>query len=313
MYFGSVRFFKNLILLVVIVLIAIPAALALWFGYASTTQGRTVSELTEENTSLSTQNSNLTAENATLAEKNELLARTSFFVSADPIDYQELYPDFYAEDTSTERTVSENTVYLTFDDGPSPRTPEVLQILADADVKATFFVVGKTDDQSNQWMRDIVEQGHTIGMHSFSHNYEKIYASVEAYLDDMDQLYHLIKDTTGVTPSVFRFPGGSINSYNGAVYQEIIAEMLRRGFVFYDWNVAASDATSKKLDSGDILTNVLGGAKNKSRCIVLMHDSKPMTVTRSALADVIRELRDMGFTFDKITPDVLPVTFSYIN
>ena len=118
---------------------------------------------------------------------------------------------------------SRKTVYLTFDDGPSARTPEVLKILEEYGVKATFFVVGKDTEQSKQWMRDIVAAGHTIGVHSFTHDYREIYSSVEDYLDDFAKEYALIEEVTGVPPQIFRFPGGSINAYNGHIYQEIVA------------------------------------------------------------------------------------------
>ena len=103
---------------------------------------------------------------------------------------------------------------MTFDDGPSTRTDEVLAVLARENIKATFFVVGQTSETNLQRIRDIVNQGHTIAMHSYSHDYTKIYASVEAFLDDMYRVFSQIRDATGVAPTFFRFPGRSVNSYN---------------------------------------------------------------------------------------------------
>ena len=126
--------------------------------------------------------------------------------------YQALYPDFYAPQTYSATSSPDNTAYLTFDDGPSGNTDIILQTMQEENVKATFFVVGTDNADNLARMRRIVQEGHTIGMHSYSHSYKKIYASVEAFLKDMYQVFNLIKDTTGVTPTCFRFPGGSINS-----------------------------------------------------------------------------------------------------
>ena len=224
--------------------------------------------------------------------------------------YQELYPDLYIEGTPA-GNVREKTVFLTFDDGPSPRTDEVLAILEQEQVKATFFVVGPDTAARREQLQHIAAAGHTIGVHSASHEYKKIYASVESYLDDFYQVWTMVKEATGIAPAIFRFPGGSINSYNRGVYQEIIAEMLRRGFVYFDWNVSSGDATSKPLPAGAILQNVVQGAGKMSRPIVLMHDSSPRATTVSALPDMIAAFKARGYAFASLTRDDLPVTFGY--
>lgn len=131
----------------------------------------------------------------------------------------------------------DNAVYLTFDDGPSARTDEILEILDKYGVKATFFVVGANEEGDLERMQKIVAAGHTLAIHSYSHDYKKIYASVEAYLEDFNQMFCQIYEATGVKPQIFRFPGGSVNSYNVGIHQQLIAEMTRRGFVYFDWNV----------------------------------------------------------------------------
>ena len=224
--------------------------------------------------------------------------------------YEDLYPDFYAPQELTASNATAGVIYLTFDDGPSARTDEILAVLARENIKATFFVVGQTSQANLQRMRDIAEQGHTIAMHSYSHDYRKIYASVEAFLDDMYQIFNQIRETTGVTPTFFRFPGGSVNSYNYSIYEDIMAEMLRRGFVPCDWNMSAQDATAKPLPVSDIVANVLR-TSNRSRGVVLMHDSAARTTTVEALPEVIRQLRALGFRFEKLTPDVKPIVFGY--
>lgn len=225
-------------------------------------------------------------------------------------DYTQLYPDLYAEPWEGEDVLGEKTVCLTFDDGPSENTDRILKILDRYQVKATFFVVGKTDEANQQRMRDIVAAGHTLGIHSWSHNYGEIYDSVEAYLDDFHQLYQWIYEVTGVKAQVFRFPGGSINGHNRGTYQEIIAEMTRRGFVYFDWNASAQDATARPAPAASITANCLKGV-GRSLAVVLAHDSAARTTTVDALPAVIRGYRDAGYTFAPLTPGVRQIIFNY--
>ena len=223
--------------------------------------------------------------------------------------YQALYPDFYAPQTYSATSSPDNTAYLTFDDGPSGNTDIILQTLQEENVKATFFVVGTDDADNLARMRRIVQEGHTIGMHSYSHSYKKIYASVEAFLKDMYQVFNLIKDTTGVTPTCFRFPGGSINSFNKAVYKDIKAEMIRRGFVPYDWNVSSGDASTTKYTPEQLTGHVLNGIGSKSRIIVLMHDSSSKENTAQAVRQIIIGIREKGFIFAPLDYQTKPILF----
>ena len=294
MYFGSVRFFKNMILLAVIIMIIIPTVTSIRYK-----------SMYEE----------------TLQEKDNILAveklgfddlyHSEDRLSFDKPGYQNLYPDFYAPQSIDTTEAPDKTVYLTFDDGPSARTYEVLDILDEYGIKATFFVVGKTDEFSLQAMKDIVSRGHTLAMHTYSHEYKKIYSSVESYLEDMNKIFNLIKETTGVTPTYFRFAGGSINSHNYSIYQEIISEMLRRGFIPCDWNVSSGDASSVLLSSATITNNVLTGTLKTNRAVVLMHDSYSHTSTVQSLPAIIENLKESGYSFDKLTPQTKPVLFTY--
>lgn len=223
--------------------------------------------------------------------------------------YQALYPDFYAPQIYSANSAPNKTAYLTFDDGPSGNTDIILQTLQEENVKASFFVVGTDDADNLARMRRIVQEGHTIGMHSYSHSYKKIYASVEAFLKDMYQVFNLIKDTTGVTPTCFRFPGGSINSYNKAVYKDIKAEMIRRGFVPYDWNVSSGDASTTKYTPEQLTGYVLNGIGSKSRIIVLMHDSSSKENTAQAVRQIIIGIREKGFIFAPLDYQTKPILF----
>lgn len=225
-------------------------------------------------------------------------------------EYTQLYPDMYAQPWEGETITGGKTVCLTFDDGPSANTDKILAILEEYGVKATFFVVGKTGEKDQQRMRDIVAAGHTLAVHSWSHDYHQIYASVETFLDDFHRLYEWIYEVTGVYPQVFRFPGGSINGYNRGTYQEIISEMTRRGFVYFDWNASAQDATVKPLAVSVITENCLKGV-GKDLVVVLAHDSAARGTTVEALPFVIEGYQEAGYRFAALTPGVTPVIMEY--
>lgn len=227
--------------------------------------------------------------------------------------YQDLYPDLYARPHEWNSVDKKKVCYLTFDDGPSARTPEVLKILEEYGVKATFFVVGKDTEQSKQWLRDIAEAGHTIGVHSFTHDYREIYSSVEDYLDDFAKEYALIEEVTGIPPQIFRFPGGSINAYNGHIYQEIVAEMTRRGFVYFDWNRQSGDAVRNSPSAAVLTRNALDKLGTSSRVILLMHDSRSHANTVSSLPAVIEGYQNAGYTLEALTPEVRPIVYAYPN
>ena len=304
-YIGSVRFYKHLILTVLFLLVTVPWIFVgcLFFDNRNAEQ-----EIVKLEGMLDSYMMAVSEETQEIEEEiiNEsILTETPY--------YQELYPDFYAPQALSLSEYCDDTIYLTFDDGPSPRTPEVLEILRDKNVKATFFVVGQNDEQSLQWMRDIVAEGHTLGMHSYSHKYKEIYSSVEAYLDDMYKMYSQIKETTGVTPTVFRFPGGSINAYNTSINQEIISEMLRRGFVPYDWNISSEDAAATPPSAQTIVSSVSAQAQRVNRGVVLMHDSDYKYTTVAALPELIDALTEQGYTFSEIKPETHPIVFQYQN
>lgn len=225
-------------------------------------------------------------------------------------EYTQLYPDFYAPVWEGERVDGGKVCCLTFDDGPSPNTDRILETLDRYGVKATFFVVGKTGAADQERMRKIAAAGHTLAMHSWSHEYRKIYASVEGFLEDYYKLYQHIHEVTGEYPRIFRFPGGSINGYDRGVYQEIIAEMTRRGFVYYDWNASAQDATIHPRPAWEITADCLKGV-GKDLVVVLAHDSAARGTTVDALPAIIEGYQNAGYTFTALHPGVKPVTMGY--
>lgn len=308
-YFGSVRFFKNLILLAVIVLIALPTGVAIHLN----TRLRSTDQNLVEQRELPLYFNNPDAASDLEANLPQAAGKWTNPDAVQPESpYADLYPDFYAPQELTANLRETGVLYLTFDDGPSARTEEILDILSEKNVKATFFIVGFQDEAKKDILRRIVSEGHTLAMHSYSHDYKKIYASVEDYLGDMYQIFSLIQESTGVTPTLFRFPGGSINGYSHGIYQELISEMLRRGFVPFDWNISSQDAASNRpVPAETLLNNVISGAANVRRGVILMHDSAAKTTTVQALAPAIDRLREQGFELKALTPEVLPILYSY--
>lgn len=175
-------------------------------------------------------------------------------------------------------------------------------------------MVGANEEGDLERMQKIVAAGHTLAIHSYSHDYKKIYASVEAYLEDFNQMFCQIYEATGVKPQIFRFPGGSVNSYNVGIHQQLIAEMTRRGFVYFDWNVANGDAVFSKIQPSSTLTaNALKGVGTARRAIILMHDSSAKTTTVEALPAIIEGYLEAGYSFAALTPSTRSVTFSYLD
>ena len=211
------------------------------------------------------------------------------------------------EQEETEFFDGQKRVYLTFDDGPSANTEAILEVLKEYNVKATFFVVGKEDEASLEAYRKIVEEGHTIGMHTYSHQYSTIYQSVEAFSKDMERLQSLLKRVTGEDVKIFRFPGGSSNMVSNIKMQEFIKYLNQKDIIYYDWNVSSGDATSKYLEPEELVENVLRDVRIYNTSIVLMHDAANKPNTVEALGDMIEELQAMEIEILPITENVKPI------
>ena len=185
-------------------------------------------------------------------------------------------------------------VYLTFDDGPSSNTAAILDVLQAYDVKATFFVIGKTQPQYASLYQRIVDEGHTLGMHSFSHKYDEIYASEDAFWEDLSRLQEFLYDTTEVWPRFYRFPGGSSNQVSSIDIGGLARELTQQDIYYLDWNVSGGDATNKELTPRQIADNVVRDVKKYKTAVVLLHDTNDKTATVEALPLMIEELQGSG-------------------
>lgn len=194
---------------------------------------------------------------------------------------------------------SEKVVYLTFDDGPSVHTSRLLKILEQYNVKATFFVVGNNKDL----MKEIVSKGHSIGIHSVTHNYRQIYSSSDAYFMDLDQMQENILEATGVRTHLVRFPGGSSNTvscFNDGIMTILTQAVEEQGFQYFDWNVDSNDAGGAK-DRETVFHNVINGIQQHNISVVLQHDTQGFSV--DAVEDIIQWGLANGYTFLPLTEE----------
>lgn len=196
----------------------------------------------------------------------------------------------------------EHAVYLTFDDGPSDITPSILKTLEKNGVKATWFVAG---DHSNLDMLPAIwEAGHQIALHTNSHNYKKIYKNKDAFFKDMDKIAKKVKERIGISPTLIRFPGGSINSYNKKSIKKIKKELVARNWHYFDWNASIDDAVSTKMRSPkSLLKSAKRSSKGLHSICLLMHDTNAKKTTAKALDRIIKYYKKNGYEFKYLTAD----------
>jgi len=228
-----------------------------------------------------------------------------------PIAYQLMHPHLFIENDFQYIDAPPGTVYLTFDDGPTWMTERILNILRDRGVPATFFVIYQRGEFAERMYRRIVDEGHALAHHSASHNYRQIYQSMEAFLDDFAKLSDMLVEVTGVKPEVFRFPGGSNTGHLRRIQQEAVAELLRRGYVYFDWEVTSA-STSPEATADTMYRAIVRGSRGRDRTIVLMHDSGNAGIL-TALPRVIDSLKARGYTFAVLDRTVRPVFFDYLH
>ena len=192
-------------------------------------------------------------------------------------------------------------IYLTFDDGPGAQTPRLLEILEQYDAKATFFVVNTPFAST---IADIAAGGHTLAMHTATHDFQKIYSSEKAYFADLEKIEAVIEEYAGYRPNILRFPGGGSNTVSRKYCQGIMTLLTRRvqekGYLYYDWNVDSDDAGSARTAEA-VFENVVRGCSTRTSSIVLMHDIKSYTV--DAIEQILIWGQTHGYTFEAITED----------
>ncbi len=193
-------------------------------------------------------------------------------------------------------------VYLTFDDGPSIYTDEILDILAEYDVKGTFFVVGKEDENSKEAIQRITQEGHTLGMHSYSHKYSELYASMENFEADFKKQRTYLEELTGEECKFYRFPGGSSNTVSRVDMQQLADYLDSQDVMFFDWNISSGDGGGQLLDVDTLVKNSTDDLEKWRTVVILMHDSAEKPTTVDALPQIIEKILAMEDTV------ILPIT-----
>ncbi|MBQ3300551.1 MAG: polysaccharide deacetylase [Eggerthellaceae bacterium] len=195
------------------------------------------------------------------------------------------------------------TVYLTIDDGPSENTPAILDILDKYGCKATFFVVGQNPSHFH-YIKEAYDKGHTIGMHTFTHDYSKLYSSTDAYYRDLEDIAKVVKDQIGYVPCFVRFPGGSSNSisanYTPGIMTSLTKSVVEQGFQYYDWNMSSGDGADL---SADEIYNAATESNEYNNVMLLCHDSATKQTTVEALPRIIEHYQSLGYTFEAIDRD----------
>lgn len=197
---------------------------------------------------------------------------------------------------------SDKIVYLTFDDGPSANTQKILDILDVYGAKATFFVTG-TNQGYNHLIKAAHDRGHTIALHTYCHDYAKVYASTDAYFDDLNKVGQMVKNIIGFVPKYVRFPGGSSNTvsrkYCPGIMSALSKELVARGYQYYDWNGDSTDASGNNVPVSKLIANATSSKSNNIN--ILFHDTAAKNTTVQALPAIIENYLARGYRFEAIS------------
>ena len=211
--------------------------------------------------------------------------------------------------------IATGVICLTFDDGPSSVTPEVLDVLKENNIKATFFILDYSE-QSKSMIQRIIDEGHTLAIHGMSHDYSKIYASAEATLENFTSLQKKIKKDFNYDVKYVRFRGGASNTisrnYCEGVMTEAVKKVQEESLEYYDWNVDVDDAGSARTPS-EIYNNFVDGILPGVENIVLMHDGEGHMPTAKALQEIINYAKENGYVFTAISENTTPAKHSVNN
>ena len=211
---------------------------------------------------------------------------------------------------SKEEDISnEKNIYLTFDDGPGGKvTEKVLDILKDEEVPASFFLIGEEINNQSALVKRIYDEGHSIGLHSMTHNQKKLYSSDEFFLKEMKETQEVINEVTGYSPYILRFPFGCNNTCY-KLKESLVNSLHDNNYKIYDWNVDSSDGANPNASPSAIYKNSIS---DKSNITLLMHCSNLHKNTAKALPQIIKYYKEKGYVFKKID-ETTPEVYHYIT
>ena len=205
-------------------------------------------------------------------------------------------------------------VYLTFDDGPSENTEKILDILKKYNARGTFFVTGN-NQKYNGSLKRIINEGSAVALHTYTHDYAKVYASEEAYFDDLQKISDMVKEVTGVESKVIRFPGGSSNTVSKKYCPGLMTTLTRavqeKGYQYFDWNCDSTDASGNHVPVDTLVANATSSSAQHIN--ILMHDTAAKDTTVEALPKIIEHYQKQGYSFEALTVDSYPVQHSVNN
>lgn len=301
---------KKMIIISLLVVITVPWILcAVLFVYTGSLS-RELEQLRKQVSSFMDTSERQAGEQERITEQlrgelQELEEQLQYFLQQQVTEENTLPEETAPADTEQK---AKHQVYLTFDDGPSSNTDRILDILKEYDVKATFFVLGRESESDRRALKRIVEEGHSLGMHSYSHRYEDIYASRERFVADFEKLQNYLYEVTGVESRLYRFPGGSSNSVSSTDIHGLIDYLEEQDVTYFDWNVASGDATKEGLSAEAILRNSTEGVGDRAVSVILFHDAAGRETTVEALPRIIEKIQSMeDVEFLPLTPETEPV------
>ncbi|UNK19269.1 polysaccharide deacetylase [Paenibacillus sp. N3/727] len=241
------------------------------------------------------------AEAAPLIEEIHNIPETTVYSGAATVSTK---PVLAPAATVKEKKQSAKTVYLTFDDGPSGLTGEVLNILKKSGIKATFFVLGEQATVRPELITRIYEEGHAIGNHTYNHEYNKLYEKFQEFWRQIKQTEETIRLITGVRPQLVRAPGGTAGKFDETYFR-----LLKQGgYQVFDWNVDSGDSKRRGVPADEILKGATTPVSG-NEAIVLLHDGAGHEETVKALPGIIAFYKEKGYNFDVLTPEMEPVQF----
>ena len=294
-----VKVIKALIILFFLIFITIPVACAIYLGCALYMTNNELMEMSSQYEAQLTITDDL--QQRLYTEENErIAAEAELSEAAVSINLENVDSDIVETESGDEKPVRE--VYLTFDDGPSIYTEQILDILDEYGVKATFFVTGEAAESFPERYQAIYDRGHTLAMHSYSHIYKDISQDKDRFVKDFNRIRDFVKGITGEEPVIYRFPGGSSNTVSQTDMDELCEYLNAEGVKYFDWNVSSGDASRITLSSDRIVANCLAGINNHNESVVLMHDTSTKYTTVAALPTLLETLSAMEDV------EVLPIT-----
>lgn len=287
---------KNILIIILAVSLVFTAVASI--AFIKTKKSDSNGGYTKSNKKTSTTVTDSTTEEPS---SSEIPSETEPSETNPPPSIDEVKPPYNGEIVMPEpyKMAEGTTVYLTFDDGPNYYTKQILDVLDAYGVKATFFVMN--GGNYNHYMKDIVNRGHQIGLHTYSHNYKSLYATEQTYFEDLGKISAVVKEQTGVDTRLIRFPGGTSNTVSKCSMKNLTVSVTDKGYFYYDWNTTNGDAAgaSGSKTISDQLRFCSQFPKSSKEIVVLMHDKE---LTAKSLPYIIEYYQSCGAKFGVLGP-----------